>query len=141
MMKGAGARRDGCLDALDRARKRAHQAALTVEAAIQAQQEATNLVAKYEAELREIEMEITSQNGTATGQNSVAQLEAGLRKVINEMSSSQLIGQAEVQQVLAQMSALFQQVSLISTRCLQQSAAPMPQQQVPSQPSPLQQAP
>ena len=124
--KGLGVRLDGCHSALERARARLQTAISTVEAVLQAKTEAEQQVANFESELRELEAAIQTQQHQqqqdATA-NSVEKLQSGLEQVMSEMASSPHTSQEEVRAVMDGMTALFRQVSEISSRCLRQSAA------------------
>ena len=114
--KPLAARLEGCQEALTRAQKRLTETQSLVQLAITARDQASGQVAKYQAELAEVQALISRQAETARGGTCLQKLHSQMQTVLTEMTSSSHLEPGETQNVMQQMRALFNQLTGLATK-------------------------
>jgi hypothetical protein len=114
--KPLAARLEGCQDALTRSQKRLTETESLVQLALAARDQASSQVAKYQAELAEVQTLIAKQAETAQGGTCLQKLHSQMQAVVAEMTSSAHLEHGETQNAMQQMGALFSQLTGLAAK-------------------------
>ena len=114
--KPLAARLEGCQEALTRAQKRLTETQSLVQLAIAARDQASGQVAKYQAELAEVQTLIAKQAETTRGGTCLQKLHTQMQVVLTEMTSSSHLEPGETHNVMQQMHSLYSQINGLAAK-------------------------
>ena len=114
--KPLAARLEGCQDALNRSQKRLVETESLVQLAMTARDQANAQVAKYQAELTEVQALIARQAESARGGTCLQKLHSQMQAVVTEMTNSAHVEVGESQNAMQQMGVLFNQLTCLAAK-------------------------